>query len=79
MGQLGVLIVFEVSATNVKRNREKEQNEQLPSRSDCFVVKNSFSPHSMLCMAALTSWRVNTIFETADQPPVADIERRVGP
>lgn len=34
MGQLGVLIVFEVSVTNVKRNREKEQNEQLPSRSD---------------------------------------------
>ena len=34
MGQLGVLIVCEVSVTNVKRNRAKEQNGRLPSRSD---------------------------------------------
>lgn len=34
MGQLGVLIVCEVSVTDVKRNRAKEQNGRLPSRSD---------------------------------------------
>ena len=56
MGQLGVLIVFEVSGTNVKRNREKEQNEQLPSRSGCLCCQKTVF-HSMRCMAALSSGR----------------------
>ena len=43
MGQLGVLIVCEVSVTNVKRNRAKEQNGRLPSRSDRLCCQKAVS------------------------------------